>query len=207
MPVRIRLTTRLVAHHFCALNRDVPHLIAGHVEHHFAPSGADGIVQVDDGRPRAGQTGKAGSDQVFTALRQYLDHHVVGDPARLHESGNEIELGRTCAGEPDFDFLHAHVDEQIEKAGFLVRVHGVDDGLITVAQIGRQPPWRSRYGARRPLPVGQRDLRKGRIFGARVAEHGHLENLGSCGNLRVKLRPLGAQRTRAGTQAVTPKGV
>ena len=205
MPVGRGLLARFVAHDLGTVHGDIANLVAGHAEHDFAPCGAHRIVKMHDRRMRARQAGEAGADQILAALRQDLDQDIFRHPPGLHQTRDEIEFGSARTGETDLDLFHTDFDQKIEKAGLLMRIHRIDDGLIAIAQIGAEPAGRGGDGARGPLPVGQRNLRKGRIFGARVAEHGHRET--RC--LRwvwVRFGPLGAQRTRIGTPAITPKG-
>src|SRR5690606_7938694 len=100
---------------------------------------------------------EAATDQVFTRLGQNLYRDVVGNAAGPHEARDEIELRLACAGEADLDLLQAEFDEQVEETILLRRIHGIDDRLIAVAQVGRKPARRRGDGAGRPLPVGQGD--------------------------------------------------
>ena len=173
MPVGTGLLARFVAHDLGAVNRDVADLVLGHPEDHFAPRRADCVVEVDDRLLRAGQAGETGADQILAALGEYLDEYIVGNAVRLHEAGDEIEFGRARAGETDLDLAHPDFDQQVEEPVLLMRVHRIDDRLVAVAQIGAEPARRRSDGTRRPLAVGEGNLRKGRIFAARITEHGH----------------------------------
>ena len=176
MPRGIGLLGRFVAHDLGAMHCNVADLLLAHPEHHFAPGGADGIVEMDDRLLGSCKAGKAGPDQVFTALSEDLHQHVVGYAPVANQARDEVKLGGTGAGETDFDFLHPDFDEEVEEAPLLVRIHRIDNCLVAIAQIGRQPARRRGDGARGPLAFGKRYLREGRIFDARVAEHGHRGN-------------------------------
>ena len=119
---------------------------------------------MNDRCPCSFQAGKAGFDQVAAGLGQNLDHDVIGYLAGFDETADEIEIGGTGGREADFNLLDPDLDQQIEKALFLLRIHRVDQSLVAVAQVGGQPAWCLVYGARWPLPVGQVYLRKRAIF-------------------------------------------
>jgi len=93
-------------------------------------------------------------------LREHLHRHIVRDRVRLHQTRDEIKLRRTGAREADLNLLHANFDELIEKPAFLNSVHRVDNRLVAIAKIGRQPARRRCDRLRRPLSIRQVDLRK-----------------------------------------------
>ena len=173
MPVGARAAAGLVAHDFRPGDRDLAHFLAAHAEDDVAPGGADRVVEMDDRRARAVEAGEAGADQVLAALREDLHGHIVGNTAGMDQRLDEIELGRARAGEADFDLLHPDFDQQVEETVLLHRVHRVDDRLVAVAQVGREPARRGGDRAAGPLPVGQGHLGEGGVFARRIAEHGH----------------------------------
>ena len=182
MPVGIGLLGGLVAQHLGAGDRDALDLLAAHAEHDAAPCRRDGIVEMNDRLFRALQALEAGLDQVLARLGEHLDDHVVGDPVLPDQARDEIELGGTRARKADFDLLHAHLAEQLEEAGLLLGIHRVDQRLVAVAHVGRQPAGRLGDGAARPLAAGQVYLGERTIFDTRIAQHDSSLSAGDLGS-------------------------
>ena len=172
MPVDVRLLGRFVTQHLRALDRDRLHFLAAHAEHDATPCGADRIVEVDDRRMRALQALKAGLDQVAARLCQHLDLYILGDAILLDQAGDEIEFGRAGRREADLDLLQADLHQQIEEAGLLFRIHRVDQRLVAVAKVGRQPARGAGDHLRRPGAVRHVDGREGAVLGRWIAQHG-----------------------------------
>ena len=126
---------------------------------------------MDDGGVRAFQTVKAGADQIFAALGEHLDKDILRHTARSHEPLNKVELGCASAGETNLDFFDPNFDKLIEKAVLLHRIHRVDNRLIAVAQIGREPAGRRGDRLARPLTIRQIDLRERGVFARWVTQH------------------------------------
>ncbi len=172
VPLGIRILRGLVADDLGARLGNAAHFVLAHLEDDVAPGGADRVVDVDDRLLRADQAFEAARNKVFAALRQHLHQHVVGDAARMDEALNEIEFGRARGGKTDLDFLQAHLDQLVEEAGLLHAVHRVDQRLVAVAHVGRQPARRLGDRLRRPGAIGQVDGREGAVFDRRVGQHG-----------------------------------
>lgn len=173
MPVGVGPLPGLVTHSFGTGDRDFAHLGLAHPEHDVTPCRADCVVKVDDGRPRTVETFEAGADQIFPALGQYLNQDILGNTARFDQPADEIEFGRTCAGEADFDFFHTDFYQHVEKPTFFDRIHRIDDRLVAIAQVCTEPAGRGCDRAARPLSIGQIDLREGAVLAARIGEHCH----------------------------------
>ena len=101
-----------------------------------------------DGALRPGQRLEGALDQLLAALDEHLDLDVVGDEAlsmiRRWKS-KSVWRGRR---EPDLDLLEADVDQRLEQRQLALGVHGVDEGLVAVAQVDAGPRgapvnWRS----------------------------------------------------------------
>ena len=137
MPVGVGLGGGMVAQQLGGVDGDLAHLAAFHLEDDVAPGGRDGVVDMDDRLFRAAQGLERGRDQVGAGLGQHLRHDIVGDGAALHQAGNEIEFGGPRRGEADLDLLDADLDQQVEEAALLFRVHRVDQRLVAVAHVGR----------------------------------------------------------------------
>ncbi len=115
-------------------------------EHLFALRGRSGIIDVHDHVFRAAHRLERALDDMRTRLRQHLNGHVVGDPAALDERAQKFVFRFTCRGKPDFDFLKADCNEQIEEIELGLQIHRLDERLIAVAQIHTAPHGRAFHG-------------------------------------------------------------
>ena len=173
VPVGLREARGLIAQEGGASARDFLDLGLFHAEHDLAPQRRHGVVDVDDRLLGTREAFEAGADEVFARLREYLHEHVIGDLALIDEAADEIVLGGARAGEADLDFLDADLEQQVEEAGLLVRVHRIDQRLVAIAHVGRQPARGLVDHAAGPLAIGQVDLRERAILDRRVLQHGH----------------------------------
>jgi hypothetical protein len=143
-----------------AAGGDGAHLVLRGVEDDATEQRRDGVVEVDVGAPGAGQRLRGPLDEVLAGLGQDRDRDVVGDDVLLDQRAHEREVGLAGRREPDLDLLVAHAHEQLEHAALAHRGHGVDEGLVAVAQVGGQPARGLRDGLGRPGAVGQVDGRE-----------------------------------------------
>ena len=97
-------------------------------------------------------------------LREHLDRHVVGDQVLLDQLAHEIEIGLRRRRKCDLDLLEADVDELAEHAQLPRRVHRLDQRLVAVAQVRRQPDRRAGDRARGPARSGRSIGWNGRYF-------------------------------------------
>jgi len=112
---------------------------------------------VDDGLLRTGDGLVGAGDQVLARLRQDLDRDVIRDDVLLDELADEVEVGLTRRGEADFDLLVPHADEQLEHDALALGRHGVDEGLVAVAEVDGAPAGRLGDAGIGPGAVGQVD--------------------------------------------------
>jgi hypothetical protein len=173
MPVGGRETRRLVAQDLGAVHRDLPDVGAFHAEHDLTPQRRDRVVEVDDRLAGAFQAFERGLDQILARLGQHLDDDVVGDAAVADQALDEVELGGACSGEADFDLLEADFHQQVKEARLLFGAHRIDQRLVAVAQVGREPARRLRDRARGPLAVGQVDGLERSVLDRGIFQHGH----------------------------------
>src|SRR3546814_15757305 len=108
-------------------------------------------VEVDDRTRHALERCERSLDQIPSGLGQALDLHVVGDAGVLDQMADEVEFGLRGRGKADLDLLETDLEQHFEEALLLFAVHGVDERLVAVAQIGRQPAWRRAGAAGRQL--------------------------------------------------------
>ncbi len=78
-------------------------------------------------------------DQVLARLGEHLDGHVVGNPLLFDQAADEIEVRLRGGGESDFDLFEAEAHQELEEAQLTLGAHGLDQGLVTVAQIDAAP--------------------------------------------------------------------
>ena len=97
------------------------------------------VVQMDDRPARARDRLERPLDQLRPRLREHGDRDPVGDELLLDEHAHEVEVGPRGGGEADLDLREAELEQQREEPALAVRVHGVDERLVAVAQVGRAP--------------------------------------------------------------------
>ena len=179
MPLGLREPRRLIAQHFRPARGNLAHLRPVHPEHDAPPQRRDRVVEMDDRGMRAGEAFERSLDQILARLGQHLHQHVFRDAPAIDQPADEIVLGRPGGGEADLDLLEPDLEQEIEEAGLLLRAHRIDQRLVAVAQIGRQPARGLGDSAARPLPVGQGDLGEGTVLDRRIVQHGH-DRLSGC---------------------------
>ena len=131
--------------------------VTGEAEHDAAEGRRGGVVHVDGRVLGADQRLDGALDEFLARLGQHRDADVGRDPVALDEAADEVEVGLAGGREADLDLLVAHPDEQVEHRVLARGVHRVDQRLVAVAQVGRQPPRRGGDRFRRPGAVGQVD--------------------------------------------------
>ena len=79
------------------------------------------------------------ADNVLSGLCQHLDRDVVRDHVSLDQRAEEIifRLGR-CR-EADLDLFKTDLDQHLEELDLFFKTHGLDQGLIAVAQVDTAP--------------------------------------------------------------------
>jgi hypothetical protein len=75
------------------------------------------------------------------------------------------------AEEADFNFLETDGDQLLEQPQLALAVHGLEQRLVAVAQIGRKPHGRLRQCTGRPLAGGQVHNGKCAVFGRGISQH------------------------------------
>ena len=159
-------------HH--AVDGKLADFVPAHPEHGLAEDRRGSVVDVHDDPPRAAHRFHGAADKVLAGLAQDLDGHVVGDLAVLDELADEVEISLGGRGESDFDLLEADRHELAEHLQLAGGVHGFEEGLVAVAEIGAHPDRRMGDLAAGPLAVGEGDRGKGGVLGVRVLQHDDL---------------------------------
>ena len=135
---------------------------AGPVEAEDDPAleGGGGVVEVHH-RPRGAAQRLVGAlDLLGPRLGEDLDDHVVRDQVLLHELADEVEVGLGRGREAHLDLLEAALHQQVEHPPLALRIHGIDQGLVAVAQVDAAPAGRAGDHPRRPRAIRQRDRRE-----------------------------------------------
>ena len=138
-------------------------------EDHSSLQRRRGVVEVDDGLARPGDGLVGALDQLGPALNQHLDGHILGDAVLLDDLPDEVEVRLGGGRESDLDLLESHADQRLEEPQLAVGVHGIDEGLVAVAQIHAAP---QRRGGE--VPVGPGPVRQLQRAGRTVPLVGHL---------------------------------
>ena len=153
-----------------AVDGELADLVAVHAEDDVAEQRRQGVVEVDGG-PRDADAGVQGAVNEFTArLGEHGDGDVLGDRAVVHQGAHEVVVGLGGGGEADLDLLEAHVHEQVKDGALCLGAHGLDEGLVAVAQVGAQPAGGLGDALVRPGAVGQvdaDDVEEGPVLGKR----------------------------------------
>ncbi len=97
------------------------------------------VVEVDDCPRGILQRLEGPLDQLFAALDQHLDGHVVGDDPLVDDLALEVVVGLRGGGEADLDLFEPDLGEGPEQAELALGVHRVDQGLIAVTQVDAGP--------------------------------------------------------------------
>ena len=159
-------------HH--AIHGELADLVLVHPEDGLTEHRRGGVVDMHDDPPRAAHGFHGAADEVLAGLAQDLDGHVVGDLAVLDELADEVEIGLGGGREGDLDLLEADRHELAEHLQLAGGVHGFEEGLVAVAEIGAHPDGRMGDLAAGPLAVGEGDRGKGGVLGVRVLQHDDL---------------------------------
>ena len=124
-----------------------------------------------DGGPRNADAGVQGAvDEVAARLGEYRDGDVLGDRTVVHQGAHEVEVGLRGGREANLDLLEAHGHKQVEDGALGLGPHGLDEGLVAVAQVGAQPAGGGGDALVRPGAVGQvdgGDVKEGPVLGKR----------------------------------------
>ncbi|MCY1529305.1 hypothetical protein D9M68_644400 [compost metagenome] len=170
-PLRVRLLCGEVVEHAGMAAREFDDLVFVHAEHHAAHHGGHRVVEVDDGARCTLQGFEGAFDEVVARLREHLDRHVVGNAVFFDELAHEVEFDLRRRGKADFDFLEADGHEGFEHAHLARDVHGLDQGLVAIAQVRRQPDRGLGQHGIGPGAVLETDRGECAVFGLRLLEH------------------------------------
>ncbi len=154
-----------------ALQGDVQDAVLVLVEDDPALQDRRRVVQVHDGLLGADQGLVGPLDQVLAGLGQDLDGDVVRDVVALDQLADEVEVRLRGGGEPDFDFLVAHPDQQLEHLQLAGGAHRVDQGLVAVAQVHGAPA--RGLGDDLVRPGAVRQFNRDQVLERDVAVDGH----------------------------------
>ena len=160
---RIILFFLALLHPFRALNGDAFDLVHVHVEDDIALQGRSRIVKMHNRLVHAFQRLERRFNQVFAALHQHLNRHVVGNAIFLNQQARKFIFDLRRRRKADFDFFEADFDQQFEQFQLFFDVHRNAQGLVAVAQIHAAPHRRGGDGVARPLAIRQVHRRKGTI--------------------------------------------
>ena len=121
------------------LRDQLHHLRHAQAEHHAAPHRRGGVVHVHDGAARAAHRLDRAADEFLARLREHHDGDVVGNQLLLDEIAHGLEIRLRGRREPDLDFLEAHRTKRLEQPLLGLAAHGLEQGLVAVAQIRAAP--------------------------------------------------------------------
>ncbi|MCY1522052.1 hypothetical protein D9M68_568970 [compost metagenome] len=179
-PLGFRVLGHVLLHEACASRGDVLDFVLAHAEHDLAERRGAGVVQVDDGLLGAGGGFHRAADQVFTRLRQHDDGDVVGDALFVDELADEVEIGLRGGREANFDLLEPDLHQLFEEAELALDAHGLDQGLVAVAQVRAHPDRRLGDAAAGPGALGEVAGKRGEgdVFSGGVGKHHDYTSIG-----------------------------
>jgi len=156
-------------------------LVLRHAKDHIAPRWGRGVVQVDDGFGCAAQGFKRAADQIFSGLGDDFDRDVRRNMPFINQLPDKIKVSLRCSREGHFDFFETHRHQGLEQLQLRGLVHGLEQGLVAVPQVGAHPDGWRLNGFTWPGAVGD-----GNGWGCAVllcggGDHGHGASLSSNG--------------------------
>jgi hypothetical protein len=171
-PVCLWLLGGELVHQLRMLDGQRDHAVFVHAQHHLAHHRRRGVVEVNDGLLGALQRFERAPDQGFSSLGEHLDGHIVRHEVLLDQHANEIELGLRSRREADLDLLEADAQKHLEHAQLALRIHGLDQRLVAIAQIGAEPDRSARQHGIGPGAVTQGDRGERSVLQVRLLQHG-----------------------------------
>ena len=107
-------------------------------------------------------------DEMLPRLCQHLNGDIIGDMVTFDKFSAEIEISIGSRRKADLDLSETHLHKHAEHRHFAGAVHGLNQGLIAVAQINTAPDRCFGDGVARPGTIRQIDRRIGLIFAVSV---------------------------------------
>ena len=126
-----------------AVDRDLPDLVAAHVEHDPAEIRGAGVIEVNHRLLRADAGLHGALDQFRPGLCQRDDLDIIGDAVFIDERAHEIKIGLRGGRKSDLDFLEADLDQHFKEAQLARHAHRFDQRLVAITQIGAHPDRRA----------------------------------------------------------------
>ena len=141
------------------------------MEHHFALQGGGGVIEVQNHIFGTVDGLEGFFDQMFTGLHQHLDGHVVRDHISFDQGAQNFVFRFRGGGEAYFDFLEANIHQRLEIFQLFFQIHGVDQGLVAIAQIHAAPDGGMVDYLVRPSAVGNVFRMERNVFFAAFVHH------------------------------------
>ena len=83
-------------------------------------------------------------DQIFAALHEDLDGHIIRDKFFVDEVAAEIKISLAGRWKSDLNFLETDLEQRIPHAHLALVAHGLNERLIAIAQVNTAPNGGSR---------------------------------------------------------------
>ena len=158
-------------HHRRAFHGEGDDASAVQLEDDAALQRGGGVVEVEDRFRRPVEGFDRAFDEFGAGLAEHLDGDFLGHHAAVDDGADEVEVRLRGGREAGLDLDEADFEEQLEEAQLFVHVHGIDQGLVAVAQVHAAPARRRVEDVAGPAAVRQNHRRKGVVLGER---HGAL---------------------------------
>ena len=114
---------------------------------------------------------KRALDQIFAALHEDLDGHIIRNKILVDEVAAEIKIGLRGRWKADFNFLETDFEQGIPHPHLALMAHGLNERLIAIAQIHAAPNGGGRDLRIGPFAIRQMDRREGAVFVLWIDHH------------------------------------
>ena len=140
-------------YHIGSVNGDLGDLLSALMKYHIPLEGGGRVIDMNHNVFDALDGFKGPLDQMFPALHQHLDPHIVRDHAALHQLAQEVILDLGGSRKTDLNLLEAQLYQHIEEFHLLFHYHRLHKSLIAVPQIYAAPHRGLHDLLKRPAPL------------------------------------------------------
>ena len=123
----------------CAVDRELLDLLFVLAKDLLALGHRRRVIEVHDCLRRALDGFEGLADDVLSGLGQHLDRDVVRDHISLDQCAQKVILCLRRRRETDLDLLKPDLYQHLEELDLLLQAHGLDQGLVAVAQVHAAP--------------------------------------------------------------------
>ena len=145
-----------------------------HAEDNAAHDRSGSVVEMNDDLFRTFERFEGASNQGLPGLREDLNRHIVWHQSVINEAAQKIKLYLRRRRKTDFNLLETNLYQRLKHFDLARNVHGLNQGLVSVAQVNTAPYRRAGQNSIGPGAVCKPYGGKGAVFVRRCFQHGHL---------------------------------